>query len=452
MPLQKNATQFEGVGADGYIDIVIGFDFGTSCTKVALQAPILRNAFAVPFGNQGHKRNIYLLPSKLGLTSYGECRLVEFNQRGIRGLKLALMKTPEKPINLPASQPIQTNALTFASAYIALVLQHVRLWFLKNFRDEYGRDRIRWYLNLGIPTPNYDDEKINKAFLKAARAGWWLSIQDGPVTIYEANKAIRKAGGENFNPGLHLDVINVVPEVAAEVASYARSPFRELGLHMIVDVGANTMDVATFRLEAPEDEFVYWFLYAEVCEYACYSIHSYRLKHTKRSLDNWLSELRRIDDYRAEIPQSHEDYLPPKVDLSDVDFEFINKAKGPVSRVAAISYTKRDPNAREWKTGVPLFLCGGGSNLSLFNVDLIKVAEKGLSGYKVASFKTRPLPKPDNFVADELDHRQYHRLAVSYGLSFFYDDIGRTVPPSDIQNIEKIERIKVVDYVGKEMV
>ena len=453
MALLPNATQFEGTGESPPKDIVIGFDFGTSCTKVVLQDPPARKAYAVPFGEHAYPDNPFLLSSRLGLASSGKCRLVRFDQPAIRGIKRQLMLTPMKFFRIGSSSGMRTNAVGLASIYVALVLQHVRRWFLSEFRVEYGRNTIRWHLNLGIPSKNYDEKEIRGAFLTAARLGWWLSVRSNPVTLDEASLVQKEASTPDFNPGSHPDLLQVVPEVAAEVAGYARSPLRELGLHMILDIGAGTTDVATFRLQTSQEGLEYWFLWAEVSKHACHDLHNCRLQKVRQNFEIWCRELKTIDDLGQGIPSSYDEYRPPESDLLDIDRRFIENAKGPITRVAAISYTRRDPNAREWQRGVPLFLCGGGSSLPLLRNDLIAAVQKGLGNYNIGQFKIKSLPKPDNLQADGLGTERFHRLAVAYGLSFFYDDIGRTVPPSNIGNIQRHERIRVVDEaIGKEHV
>ncbi|MBW2065689.1 MAG: hypothetical protein JRJ03_12280 [Deltaproteobacteria bacterium] len=454
MAFKENATQFSTSGGNDFSDIVIGFDFGTSCTKIVLQDTILRNAFAVPFVDKGHQNNVYLLPTKLGFTKHGECKIAGLNEQGRGGLKYQLMTNPERSAHVKAESRLQTNVSALVSAYIALALRKARLWFLENFQTDYGKNSIRWHFNLGIPTRNYDDRSIYVAFLRAAYAGWWLSIQEGPVTVHAANDAFAKAMAGEFDPGLNPGVINIVPEVAAEVASYARSYRRQSGLHMIVDVGAGTMDIATFRLESTEGGDEYGFLWAEVCDYACKKLHDYRLDYAKKYLDHWITELSKIDETFPEIPSSPDKYVPPALDRSLVEADrcFLEEAKKAISRVAAISYTKKDPNASEWKSGVPLFLCGGGANLSIFKEQLVRKAEDMLKNYEIARFQSRSLTKPENLRAEGLRQNEYHRLAVAYGLSFFYDDIGKIVPPSEIEDTKRIERIKVVDPVTKEMV
>ena len=452
MTLPMNATQFEGSSRDSPMDIVIGFDFGTSCTKVVLQDPPSRTAYAVPFGELGIPDNPFLLSSKLGLSSEGNCCLVRFDQPGVRGIKRRLMISPFKTFTFGSSHEMRTNALGLASIYIALVLQHARLWFLSKFQDEYGRKKIRWHLNLGIPAKNYDDRRLKLAFLTAARIGWWLSVNKETLTIESALETMVGPSKGAFLSDPNSELIQVVPEVAAEVAAYARSSLRQLGLHMIVDVGASTTDVAAFRLQAPEGEFEYWFLWAEVCDDACFSLHKCRVNAIEGALTGWLEKLKEMGDSMAWIPNNHEGYAPPRIPLIDVDKGFIARAVVPITRVFAISRKRRDPNAREWQRGVPLFLCGGGSELSIFNEDLLQKSEERLRNFNWGGFRFQSLPKPDELKADGLTHRSYHRLAVAYGLSFFFEDIGKIVPPSEIEDVGPNERIKVVNYVSKDMV
>ena len=51
-----------------------------------------------------------------------------------------------------------------------------------------------------------------------------------------------------------LEQVDVVPEIAAEVVGYARSKHRREGLHVMVDVGASTIDICGFVLHAADGE------------------------------------------------------------------------------------------------------------------------------------------------------------------------------------------------------
>lgn len=433
MSLPVNATQFDGGPKRETRDIVIGLDFGTSFTKTVLQDPNLRKAFAVPFDGLSHPENKYLLPSRLMLARHGHWDLAGWKSKGIRGLKAPLMKTPGKCISLGASGKLRTNALELAAAFLALVLRRARIWFLTQWKDAYGHSEIRWQLNLGIPARNYDEKRIKQAFLVAARASWWLSTQEGPVTFSLAKEAIKRALNADFLPGIHRDYINVVPEVVAEVAGYARSPFRRPGLHLIVDVGASTMDIATFRLDVQSGEFRYSFLCAEVNENACNRLHRERTQKVESEFSAWFKALNRADDHK--VLGSHADYQPPGISLGEVDEEFVSSAAFPIRKLVAITKTQRDPNAEEWKTGVPLFVCGGGGELFLFREDVMRKVAEGLRGYQWQGFRPMGLPIPEELSVQGLSPEDYHRLAVAYGLSFFFQDIGHIVPPSEIEDI-----------------
>ncbi|MEM3453292.1 MAG: hypothetical protein QW835_06695 [Candidatus Hadarchaeum sp.] len=362
------------------------------------------------------------------------------------------MKMPEKIILLGPFGKLETNALELVAAFLALVIRHARIWFLSNWKEVYGHSKIRWQLNLGIPARNYDDKTIKQGFLTAARAAWWLSIQKGPVTFALMRDAVRQARRENFDPGIHPDYINVVPELAAEVAGYARSPFRRPGLHLIVDVGASTMDIATFRLDVQSGEFRYAFLCAEVNENACKNLHRERIRKVFSELSGWVKLLKKTDDHEVLGSPAH--YQPPRVSVEEVDERFVSRAAIPIRRIIATTKTQRDPNAPEWQTGVPLFVCGGGGELPLFREQLKTKVEKGLRNYQWKGFIPMSLRMPEDLTAEGLGTENYHRLAVAYGLSFFFQDIGEIVPPSEIEDIEPTKPIRDFEdrFVGKEQV
>lgn len=56
------------------------------------------------------------------------------------------------------------------------------------------------------------------------------------------------------------------PEFVAQVAVYARSPQRQDGLHLLVDCGAGTLDIATFNVgrQPGTNEDIYPILQSEV--------------------------------------------------------------------------------------------------------------------------------------------------------------------------------------------
>ena len=59
--------QYDKTGDSGECDLVIGLDFGTSASKVVIQAPDLQGSpsYAINFGKYSHTSMPYLLPTEL---------------------------------------------------------------------------------------------------------------------------------------------------------------------------------------------------------------------------------------------------------------------------------------------------------------------------------------------------------------------------------------------------
>lgn len=69
-------------------------------------------------------------------------------------------------------------------------------------------------------------------------------------------------------------------------------------------------------------------------------------------------------------------------------------------------------------------------------------------------FRIKEIPKPDNLEAEELRSHEYHRLAVAYGLSFQFDDIGIIVPPSEIDDVppDRSNKNYIDKFISKDQV
>ena len=271
-------TQFPDASGGKSSDIVIGFDLGTSTTKVVLRDPWASRAYAIPFSNPLSPRSSnYFLPTRLAINSddcFSVPKLTE--PYHLRNLKLNLIDDHEKIVYSDTSKGTCLTAFAAISVYIACVLRYVRQWFFENCKDIYEHHTINWQLHVGIPSKNFDEAIIKELFEKCAAWGWWLSVQKGPINMRLAEAITEIIHKATFDAGLHSDYINVIPEVAAEVAGYARSPRRDNGLHLLVDIGASTLDVSTFVLHH-EGEDQYALLSTDVKRLGAFELHLMRL-------------------------------------------------------------------------------------------------------------------------------------------------------------------------------
>ncbi len=142
-------------------DIIFGLDFGTSCTKVVLQDPLLPKAWAIPFEQLPPENHPYFLPTQI---EGDDAKIFHLTSKN------AQFKDLKRHLLIP-----ETYADILACAFLAKVIEYARSYFLKTNKNLYQREQIQWILNLGIPS--IDDPEIKQTFHNTAKAAWWLSNQ-----------------------------------------------------------------------------------------------------------------------------------------------------------------------------------------------------------------------------------------------------------------------------------
>jgi hypothetical protein len=455
--LPDDLLQFSSSRPAGQVvDIVVGFDFGTSSSKIILQTPYKLGARAIPvdFGPLGHKSLPWLLPSSV--TEHGDGRIaLGQDPRGDvlwRDLKIRLLGDGRSS---GQRRPATDDHLARAAAYVGLALRAARHFFLTNAaeRQNYLNDHLRWSLNVGIPSAGYDDQPIRDRFALVARAGWLLSLAEPAPTVAMAMDATVRARAGN-EPGVEVAVI---PEVAAEVVGYAKSRQRRDGLHFILDVGASTIDLCAFVLHSDRGDDVYELLSADVRQLGLLALHDARMQACggRAPFDRW------PDDLAESIPEWESlPHMPAEARrlLQHADDGYVNTAARQVL-LRMIDYVRhhRDPNTLGWQTGVPLFLCGGGSGHQVVP-RVVSLAEstgrKNWTGYRGLKVTSLPVPRP--LVSDLPEGLFQRRLAVAHGLSFPGINIGPINPPHSIENVDAPDRLTggkwQERFVGKDQV
>lgn len=370
-------------------------------------------------------------------------------------LKLSLIERPYQQIVSRSGKELPLTYCELAAIFIGLVLRYIRNMFLDKQSQIYKNNYLRWQLNVGIPVKNYDAEEIKEVFYKATLAGWCLSEKRGVISLQSSREAFSKIYSKDFQPGIQRDFINVVPEVAAEVAGYAYSDLREEGLHLLVDIGATTLDVSTFLLNTKAGDNRYGFLSADIGRYGAFELHKARIESFNIFMNDWLTKARGISETLEPIPESCDHLIPKRTDILNLDTSFIEQAAVPITRVIAKTKKDRYPKAEEWSTGLPLFICGGGRMAKFYSDKLINHVKSTMNKSIIWNgFRIKEIPKPDNLEAEELRSHEYHRLAVAYGLSFQFDDIGIIVPPSEIDDVppDRSNKNYIDKFISKDQV
>ena len=440
--IPENAAQFDSNPSASKLDIVIGLDFGTSSTKAVIHAPYYAGnpAFAVPFGNLAHNSLKYLLPSRLYISNDGYCSLAPFSDAStLTDIKIGLMQAPDKCIEPASGPPCDASATEVATAYLASVLRYVRCWFIANKREAFGRFSINWSCNFGLPAATNDDASSRETFDMVVRAAWRVSKQSGQVTLGLSKQAIEKikhSKSEDENRWCELELI---PEVIAEVTGYAKSHLRNEGLHLLVDIGASTLDVCSFNLHKKDGDDVFSIFTADVELLGARRLHFTRLNGAKEAIDVQGADIVDKDDPMSMIPDIVGKYIPKSQEIinktTDAENNFKNECKRLLYKTLFDLWKRRDPYSRRWSESLPVFVCGGAATMQVYQ-DVVSSVDEWLRKYISSSQGARivQLPKPESLEAD-IDNNLYHRLAVAWGLSHESFNIGKYVRPSEIDDI-----------------
>ena len=425
--INESATQFPGDPTET-TDLVIGLDFGTSSTKVVVRSPFAFDSLATavrwPVGNGGAT---YLMPTVLYENARGDFSL---EQR-----EAAICTRTDLKIDL-MDEPGQCEARARAAAYIGLTLRTARQWLLDTQKDIYGQFRLQWALNMGIPSAGYDDEPVREAFRLVARAAWILSLRPNLPTVVTAIEALRVAKGE-LESGV---TIKVVPEIAAEVVGYARSHRRNDGLHVMVDVGASTLDICGFVLHAPDGDDQYELLTALVKRLGVHELHLRRLGAINDVGGRvGVRVPSALEPFEA-VPRAGSEYVdapsdPLRERLNEIDSEYKSNCANALGEVLKALRQRRDPKSPRWTSGLPVFVAGGGSRFRLVN-DAIEECDIRLrNGTDTQGIDRQRLATLETLTNKDIPDQLAGRLDVAYGLSFDALDIGQITPPGEIDDV-----------------
>ena len=417
----------------------VGVDFGTAFTKAAIRAgvdlvPVEWSAVTGDDSETGR----YVVPGFVVRAPDGEFCWRHLTEGDIRG-----------NLKLPVIEMAGTDECPIATvAYLALVIRYARAFLYRNAeigRKLMGRS-LRWELNIGCPTEPHENPKVVDVFRRIARTAWLLAAEDRLTEqdVLAAWSLADSAIDLEAEPG-------VVPEFVAQIAGYLGSPQVKEGLHALIDVGAATLDVATFNVVLRNDRAspprIPIFFSAVRPLGTHYLRHN---RHSRFGLDlswNDAAPVESSDDFGQRNRK-------PLDAVVAVDEEFVGQVARCIVGVLDGTRTnaRGDPRSAAWREGLPIFVTGGGANCILYR-QAIGVVQREVS----LSVGQRP-NSSTHFRLIELNptsgnSRQIEggdRLTVALGLTEDAENIARVVPHRDIEPITygTPERVDHTDMYG----
>lgn len=427
-------------------DMAIGFDFGTSSSKVTIRDQYSRRSFAIKFGSST-KLGDYLLPSKI----YLEANNFHLDPVGQQFSNLK--------IKAISSDPSEIDLLAMV-AYMGLVIRHARSYFFRYYGASYQFQRFVWRLNLGIPARTAQKFDSKDRFISLTKAAMLCSYGDtSSISIEQAKTALKniepavmvghftqleeelRLSFEDSADYFNDEAVQVIPEIMAQIHGFVRSNLwnDQLNPHiLLIDVGAGTVDISLCDvIRNSNAEYVYTSKACMVEGLGVSNLVKYRINKVLDALNTLdeksqiqaLDSLSLLDDINyggIRAPSNFDEMLEgfrfeANQAKERIDADFKNSVGRALwSRTVLVASEGSIPGDETWKP-FPVFLCGGGSRMSFYR----EIAELYTVGGRKARFDLKKLPQPNDFFGVEAGE-EYDRLSVAYGLGYW--DLGLFLP------------------------
>lgn len=440
--------QYVHPGQSGECELVIGLDFGTSSSKVVIQAPDLPGnpSYAVNFGQFSYQSMPYLLPTKLWVTEEGKCSLGQCDgAKMVNDIKIALFSNNEHLTSSFGTIRQLFPPKEIAVCYLALLLRFSRGWFLETKRDLLRHfSKLIWNVNLGVPSPCIEDNKENQIFRCVGKAAWKLStLTEELITLGRAKVELEYIEDPEYwdtDEDFACD-FDIIPEIAAGAVGYALSEHRREGLHVMVDIGASTVDVCSFKLHTEEGNDRYSLFMADVQQLGTIRLYKEQLLALKGVYEKHIKYLWRKYDPLAPMKEDIESCFVSQnqfiLAVEEAEVQLKEQFFYIIRRVIWQTKLRRYPEAPVWEKGrLPIILIGGGSKLKFFRAILDEIGPwlKYYCYNDGAVILPVPMPTSLTQLVGEAD--SYHYLAVAWGLSHRAMDIGEIIPADRIPDVE----------------
>jgi len=402
------------------VELVLGIDLGTSCSKVVIGDPGWKGAsFAVPYDEAAGTIAGWLHPTQFASE---------------KNLKMRLMDNP-------GNQRLQ-NLL---ACCLAEIIRRARKWFLEHAPTEYRRCLPTWKVNVGFPGKAVDDSPLANAYREIVRIAGVLAFSQGPLTVESAEKVRLRKRTKKLG---ELCSMEVYPEIAAQLAGYVHSPFRKDGNLLLVDVGAGTLDVSTIILHENGGERVVSFHVCDVKNLGALRLYEQRLQSL--NLSKGQRAARSVSRYQNGFSETPEDLerivseptREQREEFERVSAEFgenvLSQILGCLVRFRRDLKESRDKRGNDpWGDNLRFFLTGGGGR-SLFyrkrvaggrlEEDLIPFTRWHRTRDQRENFgqglRAEVFPVPADLRNFPVAlHGDFDRISVAYGLAFGRDNL-----------------------------
>ncbi|MCK4834814.1 MAG: hypothetical protein KAT12_08545, partial [Gammaproteobacteria bacterium] len=311
-----------------------------------------------------------------------------------------------------------------------------RSWLLERYEKRYNRSELIWSINAGLPVDNAGNEKLSVLYQQLLHTAWVISVLPGPISLSRVRQYM-KADVSAFDafPAVYRSkiiskqAINTFPACCAQICGYVHSKQCGDDLHMLIDIGAGTISIATFMVERNDADTNK----SQCTLYSC-AVEpigvSYLLKRRHENLkltDGEINLFKDIPDASV-FSQAHD--LTEK-DIKFADTLYSGDAAKLINKVLDHTKNQHCPDSSYWESGVPTFIYGGGAHMEIVQ-NIIHSHENKSPPHKIRSIRLNP---PEDLMVERLPEDSYDRLSVAYGLAFKVTEIDQAGTEKAVSNI-----------------
>lgn len=414
------------------LNLVMGIDFGTSCSKVVVGDPTWRNrAYAIRL-NDSPEIAGYLHPTRWEDQS---------------NLKMRLMQAPN-----------DTTVRDAVACYIADLVKRTLAYFAEHGPTEYRNRELRWSLNIGFPRKSTNgNTELASAYKQIAQVA--LTMCSNKLSPSMSLAASLRMNGDFANSFIPNSRVDIYPEIAAQLAGYIKSPDRKFGSLLLVDVGAGTLDVSTIILHSADEQDIVSFHFCEVEDLGVLRLYQARceaLEKVQRGIvqnpiDSMKDASRAVPERLDQIIKKPTPRLVAAYDGASSKFhlDVLTVTMGCLTRFRmAQKKANINPGFQPWgKRHLRFFLTGGGSRSPFYIRCLVyrdgleqRVANAfdcwELQEYRRKQldqgFRIERLPVPSNLINfPQQLNPDFDRISVAYGLAYGDKNLMQITSNSD---------------------
>jgi hypothetical protein len=416
------------------IDIWVGLDFGTSCTKVAYRRmdeikkvyPILLDhglrdypGFAIPslaFFRKDHQ-------PEFGISAAKEIERGS-DDAAIYGMKTVLAGEVDQNYCKQEHMDAFTGRLqggwtvdTLAAGYIAHIMSLVKEQIVLKLRNQ----NIDLRFNVCVPIDYIVNNPVRKKFMQVVEVAHKVHSESkqGDIDWLKSQLDVWKESTDSSDKRAFI-----IPETVAQMASYYKSLEASNGIHALIDFGAGTTDLAIAnRMWANVHESKSVWYAAKVLTTGTTNIEN--------ALFKCFPMIGGEADGKSRTRRATELLMRAKTDqkIADKICDALHRVWEDTRPIWSLAYSHLRRES-EWRgEKVKILYSGGGANFpfvqKIFEKSWMSKPGQNWGPYPIELLPTPPEYKGQSKIAP------FYRLSVAYGLTFPEPELGHIVLPKD---------------------